>query len=212
MKNKISIQITSGRGPAECCWVVAQLVKVIIKRYNQDGLSCKVIDKVKGTENGTLQSAVLLLEGAPSQLEAFVSEWQGSILWTGKSMYRKFHKRKNWFVGINAVKANAKSRKISPKDLHIEATRGSGPGGQHKNKVSTAIRVTHRPSGISVLAADNRSQAINKKNALARLEAKLEHFEMEQLRDHEKANWAQHTQLERGNPTKTFKGKDFQEC
>ncbi|MFH0876818.1 MAG: peptide chain release factor-like protein [Candidatus Omnitrophota bacterium] len=55
------------------------------------------------------------------------------------------------------------------KDVKFEYYKASGPGGQHKNKRFTAVRVTHLPSGISVVCADQRSQAANKKIALARL-------------------------------------------
>jgi len=55
----------------------------------------------------------------------------------------------------------------------LEHTRGSGPGGQKRNKVSTAVRLTHRDSGITVVAAERRSQLQNKSAAIFRLRVKL---------------------------------------
>jgi hypothetical protein len=54
-----------------------------------------------------------------------------------------------------------------------EAFRGSGPGGQKRNKTSSAIRLTHKPSGLSVVASESRSQMQNRKRALARLRHKI---------------------------------------
>ena len=59
------------------------------------------------------------------------------------------------------------------KDCKIERTRASGPGGQHRNKVETAIRVTHLPTGIHAQASERRSQAENQKVAIFRLRINL---------------------------------------
>ena len=59
------------------------------------------------------------------------------------------------------------------KDLRFEATRSTGPGGQHRNRVATAVRLCHLPSGISAMATERRSQLENKKEALFRLRLKL---------------------------------------
>ncbi|XAM01563.1 peptide chain release factor-like protein [Phycisphaeraceae bacterium D3-23] len=58
-------------------------------------------------------------------------------------------------------------------DCDVQRTRGSGPGGQHRNKVETAVRLTHRPTGLSVLASERRSQEQNRAAAAARLRVKL---------------------------------------
>lgn len=61
---------------------------------------------------------------------------------------------------------------IDPKDIQIETTRGTGPGGRNKNSRDTAVRVTHIPTGIQAYA-DGRGQAKNKKEALAELEKRV---------------------------------------
>lgn len=61
----------------------------------------------------------------------------------------------------------------------VEFTRGSGPGGQHRNKAETAVRLTHRPTGLVVVASDSRSQAQNRRNALLRLAERLQQIERE---------------------------------
>jgi len=62
---------------------------------------------------------------------------------------------------------------FSPDEIRVDTFKSSGPGGQHKNKRETAVRVRHLPSGITVLATEHRSQARNKALALRRLELKL---------------------------------------
>ena len=59
------------------------------------------------------------------------------------------------------------------KDCDLSFLRASGPGGQHRNKVETAVRLVHRPTGVTVVASDSRSQSANRKAALERLRAKL---------------------------------------
>ena len=59
------------------------------------------------------------------------------------------------------------------KEVEIHTLRGSGPGGQHRNKVETAVRIVHIPTGITVVAADHRSQYRNKELALERLQNRL---------------------------------------
>jgi len=63
---------------------------------------------------------------------------------------------------------------IESRQLRIEYFKSSGPGGQHKNKRFTAVKVTHIPTGIFSVAAEQRSQAQNKKTALERLKRKIE--------------------------------------
>ena len=92
------MQITSGRGPAECCWVVARVLKVLIEECEDRKLSYQVVDRQEGPENGTLASALLEVTGY--QVEDQLQSWIGTVQWIGKSKYRKFHKRKNWFVGV----------------------------------------------------------------------------------------------------------------
>jgi len=62
---------------------------------------------------------------------------------------------------------------VTKKDLRIECCRGSGKGGQNRNKRDTAVRITHIPTGLSARAEDQRTQAMNKKNAFLRLAKQL---------------------------------------
>lgn len=204
MMEKNYIQITSGRGPVECCRVVVLVMQKIVEHSKQLGLEVELVEHEDGPEDGCMFSATLSVSG--DCIEKLRSEWEGSVLWVAqKNTFRKWHRRKNWFVAVNIFKP-LQSGTINERDITYETLRSSGPGGQNVNKVETAVRATHNPSGISVVASDMRSQSQNKKLALERLVLKLSIIEdakqMQQTHD----VWMNHNTLERGNPIKKFKG------
>ncbi len=208
--NKSIIQVTSGRGPEECSRVVARVVEMMMKDARGKALDISLLESKKGNLKGTLLSAVLLIQtGGVSNnktLEAFIQEWRGTIQWVAQSPFRKFHKRKNWFVGVEVFDVN-KQQEWNLKDVKLESCRASGPGGQHVNKVETAVRGTHLPSGIQVLAMDSRSQLENKQLCLKRLEAKFMAWQMEQLLAKQQDQWQEHNELERGRAVKVITDK-----
>jgi len=197
----IIIQISSGQGPEECCRVVAKVQEMLIRQAKQLNIQIEILENIKGELNGTLRSAVLLAKA--EELSDFIKEWRGSILWIAKSPYRSFHKRKNWFVGVEIFESQEKL-KWNPKEITIETLRASGPGGQNVNKVESAVRATHKPSGLQVLAMDTRSQLQNKKLCLERLEKKIMAWQTSQLIDEQQLQWQNHANLSRGNPVKTI--------
>ena len=199
--DNLIIQVTSGRGPAECTRVVARVVELMMKDAKTAGIEITVLESKKGDLKGTLLSALLKAKGA--NLERFIREWKGTIQWIAESPYRKFHKRKNWFVGVEVFDMK-EQLKWNPKDVKLESCRASGPGGQHVNKVETAVRGTHIPSGIQVLAMDSRSQLQNKQLCLERLEAKFMTWQMEQLVKQQQNQWQEHNELERGRAVKVI--------
>jgi peptide chain release factor len=200
------IQITAGRGPAECTWVVAQVLKKMLEEAQACQIEATVLQREAGTENGTVLTALILLKG--KTVVEFVDSWKGSIQWIGQSSFRKMHKRKNWFIGIFEMDALA-IKSISEKDIQYQAMRSSGAGGQHVNKVSSAVRATHVPTGLSTVAMDSRSQHQNKKLATERLLEKFKIFELEMIKKQVNNQWENQLNVARGNPTKTFTGSDF---
>lgn len=200
------IQITAGRGPAECTWVVAQVLKKVLEEAQEQSLETVVLQRETGSENGTVETATISVKG--KNVEEFVKSWLGTIQWIGQSQFRKLHKRKNWFIGIFEIEKQ-KNSEISENDIQYQAMRSSGAGGQHVNKVSSAIRATHIPTGIAVVAMDSRSQHQNKKLATERLLKKLEGETLQQLKNHVGKQWENQLNIQRGNPTRTFTGTDF---
>ena len=201
---KVYIQITSGRGPVECCRVVVLVMRKIVEQANSLGLTVELVEHEDGPEDGCMFSATLSVTGV--DITTYIKEWEGSVLWVAqKNPFRPWHRRKNWFVGIHFFKP-IHSDTICERDITYETMRASGPGGQNVNKVETAVRATHIPSCISVVASDMRSQSQNKKLARERLIMKLSAIEEEKQLQRAHEVWMNHNTLERGNPVKKFKG------
>lgn len=198
------IQITSGRGPAECCRVVTLVMQKIMEQASIADLNTEIVEHEDGPEDGCMFSATLSVEG--ENIKALTDEWEGSVLWVAqRNPFRPTHKRKNWYVGVHSFKP-LESAQINERDITYETMRSSGPGGQNVNKVETAVRATHLPTGISVAASDMRSQTQNKKLAHERLLMKLSSLEENKQQEHDRSVWMSHNTLERGNPVKKFKG------
>lgn len=200
------IQITAGRGPAECTWVVAQVLKKVLDEAQNQSLVTVLLQREVGQENGTIETATISVKG--NNADIFVNSWIGTIQWIGQSQFRKMHKRKNWFIGIFEIESQ-KNTSISENDIQYQAMRSSGAGGQHVNKVSSAIRATHIPTGIAVVCMDSRSQHQNKKLATERLLKKLEDETLQQLKNHVGKQWENQLNIQRGNPVRVFSGTDF---
>ena len=207
MKNNMDkeyIQITSGRGPVECCRVVVLVMNKIIEQAKSLGYEVEVVEHEDGPNDGCMFSATLAIE---SEHAIFLKdEWEGSVLWVAqKNPFRPWHRRKNWFVGVHFFKP-LQTGTISERDITYETLRSSGPGGQNVNKVESAVRAIHVPTGITVLASDERLQIQNKRLARERLLMKLSAIDEERRLHHNHEVWMNHNSLERGNPVQKFRG------
>lgn len=137
---------------------------------------------------------------------ALAASWQGTVQWIAtKNPFRPACRRKNWFVGVHFFE-DVELPTISETDIRYDTCRAGGKGGQNVNKVETAVRATHIPSGLSVRCSDERSQAQNKERARRRLILRLLNIGLEAVAGERTRRWEQHDTLERGNPVKIFRG------
>jgi peptide chain release factor len=205
MENYI-LHITSGRGPAECCLAVALTLKEVLKEAEVSKLQTRLVERSVGIENRTLLSATVLISG--KNAKQFCDRWNGSLLWICQSPFRKFHKRKNWFIGIQSLD---KSKLVhwNERDISFQTMRSSGPGGQNVNKVESAVRAKYKSSGLMVMVNESRSQLQNKKIAVERLKLQFEGWLLKQAVEEQQHLWQQHNLLERGKPSRVYEGLKF---
>lgn len=205
METKL-VHITTAKGPLECQLAAGKILGALLADLRQKGLKAEVIDRTPGSESGTILSATIQINGIA--IQTAIQSWLGTIQWIQKSPYRPNHGRKNWFVGVFEVNP-AEINSWNENEVVYQSVRSSGSGGQHVNKVSSAVRAIHQPSGISVFVQESRSQLQNKKIARERIREKLEKVQSENLLAVVNQTWSQHHELERGNPVRTFTGMDF---
>lgn len=204
---EICLLITSGNGPGEC----QQAVAAVLQRMQDDAdaVGLDLDTSTTPTRHG-LKSAVVVLHGAGAA--AFATRWCGSIRWRAKSTLRPHHKRANWFIGVFALKNSTNQvATIQPHEVTFESFRAGGPGGQHQNTTDSAVRATHRPTGLTAIAREMRSQHRNKALAIKRLQALASAQATADLEARKDDQNQLHNTLERGNPVRCFKGPAFHE-
>lgn len=193
------IQLTAGRGPVECARAVTLVARELLKDFPDAEL---VESEPHNTEADCYMSMLFFAE-VHSEKE---QEWAGTVLWRATSdRYRPGYPRKNWFVGVEFIDPIALPE-VSDMDIIYETMRSGGHGGQNVNKVETAVRAVHLPTGISAKCCTQRSQAQNREAARRLLLLKLQRLQDSATMAFQAANWSKHISLQRGNPVRMFSG------
>lgn len=178
--------IQAGAGGTEACDWSDMLFRMYLRYFEEHGFKVEELAKKDGEEAG-IQSVNLLVKGPYAY--GYLSTEIGVHRLVRISPFNAQGKRQTSFAAVDVTPVFPESKiDIPDKDLDIVTyCRASGAGGQNVNKVATAVRVRHLPSGLVVECVNERSQAQNKRQALSILVSKLEQMEQAK-RDAEMAN------------------------
>lgn len=201
------IQISSGQGPVECELAVFKLYESLSKEF-------KDICMISGNQTNMAGCYTTIQISTEKDLTFL----EGTVQWICKSPFRPQHKRKNWFVDVSILNNDKTSAsnydtctQINKNDLKWEYFHCGGKGGQNVNKVETGVRLTHIPTGVVVTSTAERTQSLNRKDALNKLKSELQNRLNKQHAYEANTAWQQHNQIVRGNPVRIYKGMQFKQ-
>lgn len=193
------ISITAGAGGTDAQDWADMLLRMYMRWAEKQKYKTRVVDKSLGEEAG-IKSATVEIEGRYAY--GYLSGEKGTHRIVRQSPFNSKGLRQTSFAGVEVMPVlpeESMAVEIPEEDLDIQFTRAGGKGGQNVNKVETAVRITHIPTGVAVKCTEERTQLQNKAIALARLKAKLlviaeeqRASEIKQIRgDAVKAEWGQ---------------------
>lgn len=202
-KDNAILTLHAGAGGTESCDWSAMLCRMYQRWADKKGFSCTMLDYLDGDEAG-LKSVTLEIAGTNAY--GFLKSERGVHRLVRISPFNANGKRQTSFVSCDVMPDIEEDIdiEIADEDIRIDTYRSSGAGGQHINKTSSAIRITHFPTGIVVQCQNERSQHMNKDKAMQMLKAKLYLLAKEESRKKEDSIRGEQTEIGWGNQIRSY--------